>query len=110
MKNFVMHGDVVTVAAPSGGVASGDGVLIGALFGVATYTAAQGVEVEIRTTGVFDMAAATHATDQALVVGDIVYWDNSAKRATKTASGNTRIGVAVAAKASTAAIARVMLD
>jgi predicted RecA/RadA family phage recombinase len=37
MKNFLQTGNSVTVPAPTGGVASGVGVLIGALFGVTAY-------------------------------------------------------------------------
>lgn len=109
MKNYILSGDVVTVAAPSGGVSSGDGVLIGALFGVAAYSAAQGVEVELRTQGVFDMLAEGAGSGQNIAVGGIVYWDNTNKRCTATLTGNTRIGVAVAAKATTATVVRVRL-
>lgn len=33
MKNFIQRGDVITVTAPTGGVSSGQGVLVGNLFG-----------------------------------------------------------------------------
>jgi predicted RecA/RadA family phage recombinase len=35
MKNFIQDDDCITVAAPSGGVTSGGGVIVGSLFGVA---------------------------------------------------------------------------
>jgi len=35
MKNYIQEGRMITVAVPAGGVTSGDGVVIGALFGVA---------------------------------------------------------------------------
>lgn len=110
MKNFIQPGDVITVPAPTGGVSSGDGVLIGKLFGVATYSAAEGADVEIRREGVFDLKAESAGSGQAFAVGDIVYWDATAKRCTKTSSGNTRIGVAISAKATTATVVRVSLD
>ena len=45
-------------------------------------------------TGVIDLAK---VASQAWTAGAKVYWDNTAKRATNVASGNTLIGVAVLA-------------
>jgi predicted RecA/RadA family phage recombinase len=59
MKNFVQPGDVVTLTAPSGGVSSGDLVVIAAMCGVCATDAAEGAEVEVKTTGVFDLPKAT---------------------------------------------------
>ena len=39
MKNFIQPGDSLTVSAPYA-VTSGQGVLVGALFGIAAYDAA----------------------------------------------------------------------
>ena len=110
MKNFVMAGHTVTIPAAPYAVASGGGCLVGTLFGVAPVGAGNGEEMELNIGGVYDMTAETHATDQALAVGDAVYWDNTNKRMTKTSSGNTKVGVAVAAKVSTAAVVRVRLN
>ncbi|MBN8934795.1 MAG: DUF2190 family protein [Rhizobiales bacterium] len=110
MKNFIQHGDTVTVAAPSGGIASGDGVLIGALFGVAATTQAEGDDVEITTCGVFDLAKATGIE---FTPGAAVYWDASAKQAAadiSTGGGDARIGVALAAAGSSATTVRCRLD
>jgi predicted RecA/RadA family phage recombinase len=108
MNNFIQHGEVLTLPAPYN-VASGGGVLLGNIFGIASYSASTGEDVEARTCGVFDLVAATHASTQALAAGDPVYWDDSAKKATKTATGNSQIGTAVKAKASTVAVVRVKL-
>lgn len=91
MKNYVQPGNTITLTAPYD-VASGDGLLVGAMFGVAAGDAASGETVEAALVGIFDL---TKAASQAWAVGDKVYWDNTAKVATKTASGNTAIGVAV---------------
>lgn len=109
MKNRVCNGDVLDFTAPSGGVTSGVAVKIGALIAIAVITAAQGEAATGHTEGVFDHAAATHATDQAWAVGDVIYWDDTAKVFTKTSSGNTKAGYAVAVKASTAATGRIRL-
>lgn len=107
MKNFVKEGDVITVTAPYD-VASGDGVLVGSLFGVAAYTAVSGAAVEIKPEGVFDIKALSTDTGNP---GAKLYWDNTNKRLTTTASGNTLVGCIVElAKANGDATARVYLD
>lgn len=107
MRNFIQRGDVVTVPAPTGGILSGAGVLVGALFGIACTTAAEGAEVEIDTSGVYELAK---TSAQAWTVGAKIYWDATNKVATTTASGNSLIGVAMAAAANPSAIGRVRLN
>lgn len=93
MKNYIQPGNTVTLTAPYD-VSSGDGFLVGSVFGVATGAALNGAAVEAALVGVFDLKK---AGSQAWAAGDKIYWDNTAKEATKTASGNTLIGVAVEA-------------
>ena len=90
-------------------VASGDGLLVGAIFGVAAGTAALGEPVEAALTGVYDLKK---VASQAWAAGDKVYWDNTAREATKTTTSNTLIGVAVVAVAGGAGdtIGRVRLN
>ncbi len=106
MKNFVQAGDTLAVIAPYA-VNSGDGVLVGSLFGVAGNAAASGADVEIKNEGVFDLAALS--TDSASQ-GTKMYWDNTNRRLTVTAGSNTLIGALTVAKAAGAATARVYLD
>lgn len=106
MKNFVQKGDTVTVIAPSD-VASGDGVLVGSLFGVATGAALAGAEVEIQTVGVHTMAK---VPAQVWTQGAPVYWDNAAKNVTTTVGSNTKIGVALLATANPSAVGTVRLN
>src|SRR5688572_29570856 len=108
MKNYVQPGDTVEVTIPAGGVASGAGVLVGTLFGVAAATYAAGVAGQVKTTGVFDLAKNTGG-GSAWTVGAKIYWDNTAKLATITATANTFIGHALAAAADGAAVGRVRL-
>lgn len=93
MKNFVQAGDIVTLAAPYA-VSSGDGALVGSIFGVATGDIASGDDGEFKTTGVFDLLK---VGSQAWTVGAKIYWDNTNKYCTTTSSGNTLIGVALTA-------------
>jgi predicted RecA/RadA family phage recombinase len=105
MKNYVQRGETVTLTAPAS-VLSGAGVLVGSIFGVAEYTAGSGDEVEVNLVGVFDLPKAAGAITQ----GAKVYWDNTAKNVTTTASGNSLIGAAVAAAANGASTVRVRLN
>lgn len=109
MKNFVQPGTNLDLIAPSGGVTAGLGYLIGALFVVASFTAAEGETFVGVREGVFELAATTHATDQAFAAGDPVYWNDTTKKVTATATGNQRIGFATEAKVSTDAVAKVLL-
>lgn len=106
MRNYVQKGDTLTLAAPAA-LTSGEGFVVGSIFAIAKHAAANGASVEAAVTGVFDLPAL--ATD-VNAVGEKLYWDNTNKRVTETATGNTLIGVAVAAKASGATIARVRLN
>lgn len=98
MKNFVAVGNILTLPAPAA-LASGQGALIGSIFGVAQNAAASGEDVAILVTGVFELPK---AASQAWTVGAKVYWDNAAKNTTTTVAGNTLIGVAVKAVGGTA--------
>lgn len=90
MKNNTQDGDVLTMVAPSGGVVGGNGYLIGSLFGVAVASIAVGLDFELATRGVFTLPKAATITPGA---GVKLYWDDTNKNVTTTASGNTLIGV-----------------
>ena len=108
MKNFVQPGNVITAFAPSGGVSSGDPLLIGHLFGIAATSQIAGDDVELVVTGVFDIAKAAVA----VTAGDVAYFDATAGAVTTDAAtgANKRIGVFVAAAADSAPTGRVRLD
>ena len=108
MKTYIQPGHAITLLAPYA-VESGDGLLVGSIFGVASHDAALGAEVETQLTGVLDLAK---TASQAWTAGAKVYWDNAAKRVTNVASGNTLVGVAVLAVGSGAdeIVGRVRLN
>jgi len=107
MKNAIQDGRVVTVPAPAGGAASGGGVLVGNLFGVAAYAAAEGEPLELVTTGVFRLPKAGPAV---LTPGVRVAWDAAAKLINVPASGRVPIGVATDAAGNGTATVSVRLD
>jgi len=106
MKNYIQEGDVVTLTAPYA-VSSGGGALVGTVFGVAVTDIANGVVGQFQREGVFDITALT--TD-VIAQGAKVYWDNTNKRVTGTASTNALIGAALVAKANGDTTCRVLLD
>ncbi|MBS7545729.1 DUF2190 family protein [Ancylobacter oerskovii] len=107
MKNFRRSGNSNPVPAPAGGVLSGDGVLVGSLFGIAAASAAEGELVELACVGVFDLKK---TAGQTWTVGARIYWDAAAKVATVTPASNTVIGLAVAPAASSSATGLVRLN
>ena len=94
MKNHIQKGDVITVPAPAGGTVSGEGVIVGNIFGIAAYAAAVGEPVELATTGVYQLPKATAAV---LTVGPRVAWDNTAKNINVPGAGRFPVGVATEA-------------
>ncbi len=93
MRNYIQPGMSITVPAPTGGVVSGDGVLIGNLFGVAQHDAAEGADLELLTEGVVELPK---AAGLAISVGDRLFWDPTNKEVNTTAAGQVCVGVAVA--------------
>jgi predicted RecA/RadA family phage recombinase len=105
MQNFIQVGDQLEVVAPAN-LTSGQGVLIGALFGVATTAALSGAPVVLRMVGVVTQPKATGA----IAAGAKVYWDATNSRVTTTATSNTMIGHAARAALSADALAYVRLQ
>lgn len=95
MKNWVQGGDIINVVSPYA-LASGEGCLVGSMFGVAVDTVVITTAVNVCTAGVFDLAK---TATQAWTVGAKIYWDNATRRCTTAAAAgaNALIGVAVLA-------------
>lgn len=93
--NYLSAGHNVSVTAPAV-KSSGDGVLVGSIFGVAQTDAANGADLEIATMGVYTLPK---LSAQAWTLGQLVYWDDTNSRCTTVASGNKLIGAATAVAA-----------
>ena len=106
MRNYVQPGESITVTATAA-ASSGDGVKLNNLFGIASGDAAIGDKLVLTTQGVYDMPKVSANT---FAVGALVYWDDTAKVVTSTASGNTRIGLAVTDVGNPSASVNVRLD
>jgi predicted RecA/RadA family phage recombinase len=106
MKNYIMDGEALELTAPYA-VVSGGGALVGSIFGVAKSDVANGALGVFQLTGVIELAK---TSAEAWTVGALVYWDNTNKVATSSASGNKLIGVAAAAAANPSSIGWVRLN
>lgn len=93
-QSFVSDGKVVTLPAPSGGAVVGTPYLIGRLLVIAKTSAAQTVDFDAYVGGRF---LVTKAGSQAWTVGANVYWDDTNKNFTTTATSNQYAGVALVA-------------
>lgn len=107
MKNHMKTGAMVTATAPSGGVVSGDLVILGSFFGIAATSADEDQEFELKVGEVWELAK---PNDEAWALGQSVYWDAGAKKATVDPSGNTLIGAANSAATETAVVGNVRLN
>lgn len=103
--NYVQPGQVLTLTAPSGGVTSGSGHVIGDLFVVALHDAASGESFEGQLTGVWSLPK---TSAQAWTEGASIYWDGS--KATTEEASNTLIGHAASAAANPTSTGLVRLS
>jgi len=106
MKNFIQPGSKLQFTAPVGGVISGNAYLAGALVVVACISAPAGAQYSAATSGVYELPKATGET---WAEGAALYWDDTAKKFTTTATNNTRAGNAAASAISAATVGAVFL-
>lgn len=104
MKNYVQEGDTLELTAPYDRT-SGQGALIGSIFGVAVVDVLSGAKANFQVKGVFDITKAAGAVTE----GAKMYWDNTARNVTTVSAGNTLIGCATQAQAGGDATCRIRL-
>ncbi|MFN3746943.1 MAG: phage head-tail joining protein [Hyphomicrobiaceae bacterium] len=107
MKSHIQGGRMITAAVPAGGVASGDGVIVGALLGVAAFTAAEDEAVEIARRGVYLLPKNPTAVR---TLGARVAWDAAEKRIDLPGTGFYPVGIATEAAGDGVTTVRVRLD
>ena len=88
MRNYIQPSKTITVPAPAN-VKSGDLVVVGDLFGVAEFSAAEGDPVEIATEGVFELPK---VQAQAWSLGAKVYYVAADKVLSTEETDNLFIG------------------
>ncbi|SDR39924.1 DUF2190 family protein [Pseudovibrio sp. Tun.PSC04-5.I4] len=95
MKNFISQGNTLTFTNDTGTpIASGSGVLLGIIFGIAAGDIAENTSDILNLLGTYELAK---APSEAWSLGAAVYWDNTAKHCTNVATNNTLIGAAIEA-------------
>lgn len=105
-KNFIAPGDKIQVAAPYN-VSSGQGVLIGALFGVAQHDALSGAPVVIDRNGIYELPKEAPLV---ITAGASLFWDATNRRLTTTVTGNFPVAIATVAAASADTTVRALLQ
>lgn len=106
MKNYIQPGENLTLTMAAA-VTSGEGVLVGSIFGVAQGDAAIGEAVVLVRRGVFSLPK---VSAQAWTAGAPVYWDDTNGVVTTVATGNQLVGAAVEDAANPSASGVVLLD
>jgi len=76
-------------------VAVGDVVVFADSIGIAQTSGEVGEKISVDTVGVYNIPV---KTDDAVAVGDVLYWDNTNKYLTVTATDNTKAGTAWSTK------------
>jgi predicted RecA/RadA family phage recombinase len=104
--NQVHAEEKLVLTAPTGGVESGEGVIIGDLFVVAEGDAAAAAEFVGNTAGVWELPK---TSAQAWAEGDKIYWDHANGVATGTQALGPMIGVATEAAANPSSTGKVKL-
>lgn len=105
MNTLVNKGQSIEIPAPAGGFVSGQPVLVGSIVGISVNKYAEGETSVIWLTG-------SHIVPKAAEVwaaGDKLYWDDTAKKFTKTATSNTLAGYAGAPAINGAATGIIIL-
>lgn len=103
-KNYIQEGDTIVITAGSA-LASGAGVQVGRIFGVAATDIANGADGPINLTGVYDLPK---TAAQAWTAGALIYWTGTA--CTNVAATNILIGIATRAQLAADTIGRVRLN
>ncbi|WP_240542452.1 DUF2190 family protein [Paracoccus marcusii] len=104
--NYIQPGRTITIPAPAT-VASGGVVIAGEIRGIAQGDAIAASPVDVTTEGVWELPK---VAANAFALGAAVYWNAATGLATSTASGNTKLGVAVADAAASAGTVHVRLS
>lgn len=105
-RNFIQDGDVLNHTAAAA-LISGQALLLGVRLGVALTDAAIGDTIAVAVKGVFDLPKLS--TDN-VAQGAALYWDDTNKRLTVTATANTLAGYAAAASGAGVATVNISLN
>lgn len=97
MRNHIQPGNSLDFVAPVGGVASGKTAKEGAIIHIPSTSAAEGEGYSGDVVGCFEVDA---ATGQAWIKGEVLFWNDTTKVWTKTATDATKGAYSIKPKAS----------
>lgn len=104
-KNFHGAGDVLPFVAAAA-LTSGQGLLLEDTFGVVAGAYASGADAQLELVGVWELPK---KTADVLAAGDKVYWDDTNKEITLTATSNKLVGFAWEAADGSVSLVKVRL-
>ncbi len=108
MTNMIQDGDSIEYSNSGSAIASGDVVPMGDRCGVAlTAIAATSGKGTVNLCGVYEIAK---DDDESFAIGDQLFFDANDSTITKTAPGNTPIGIATEVALTAALVGRVRLQ
>jgi predicted RecA/RadA family phage recombinase len=106
-QNYIQPGTTVPYVVPSATtIAAGDVVVMNDVLGVALTAGTTGDEITVQIEGVFTLDKTTGTAHNQ---GDVLYWNASTKKTTKTPTGNKPIGFDFLGALSGAATSQVKL-
>lgn len=106
MKNYVQSSKAIQFVAAAA-VVGGQALQIGSMFGIVAADTAQDDTGVLEREGVYkDLPSVSNA---AFTKGDKLYWDDTAKKLTKISTSNLAVGHAFEDKASSDAVASLIL-
>lgn len=106
-KNYIQPGDILDLTVTGSAVTSGSVLVIGTRIGIALKDGAVGETIAVAVKGVYNLPKL--ATD-VVAQGALLYWDNTNKRLTTTASGNSLAGYAANAAGNGVATVNLALN
>lgn len=107
MQNYLGDGDQLQLPSAPAPLVSGQGLLVGAMFGVVLASVAEGQPYELWLKGIYQLPK---NASEVWTVGVALYWDNANLLVTVTSAGNTRIGVATAPTVNPSGLGNVRLN
>jgi predicted RecA/RadA family phage recombinase len=106
MQNYLGDGDQIEFCAPAP-LVTGQGLLLGAMFGVVLASVAEGQPGILSLKGIYQLPK---NASEVWTVGEGLYWDNTNMYLTVTSADNTRVGVATAVTVNPSSVGNVRLN
>ena len=107
MQNYLGDGDVLYLPSAPAPLVSGQGLLIGSMFGIVLASVAEGQPFVLWLKGTYQLPK---NASEVWTVGEGLYWDNGNMWLTITSAGNTRVGVAAALTVNPSGVGNVRLN